>query len=427
MLFAVLFVHAGALLIYRQSAVAAADEAFAYQIARQLVLAREVLLRLPPEQRNTAAKELSNPHFEIGWTHHEPVSSEKMGDPILWSLRGRILGIEPSLGDQLSITLGKSDDVIHHRELRGAIELQDHSFLVFRSDHPPELIQLGPWALLSTLMTIMVGGAAVFLMNRIAGPLRELARATALIGQGGNVEVREAGPVETRQIGRSLNSMQHRIHDLISQRTQALAAVSHDLRTPIARLRLRLDSVPDQNEKASMSFDLDEMQMMIDSTLAYLRGDSDPETRKPTNIGSLLISIADSASDAGRNVSYTGPSRALANVKPISLRRALDNIVDNAVRYGGCARIRLVVADGILAVTVDDDGLGIPPGDIPKAFEPFVRLESSRNRGSGGTGLGLTIARQAVEAENGTLFLSNRESGGLSVEVRLPQSEFKPT
>jgi signal transduction histidine kinase len=240
-----------------------------------------------------------------------------------------------------------------------------------------------PWALLATAMAILVGLAAVVLTHRIARPLRTLGRITGLIGdaagQGRVIPVPEVGPDETRAIARALNGMQGRIRDLVTERTQALAAVSHDLRTPIARLRLRLDGVADDGQRRAMASDLDDMQAMIDSTLAYLRGDADPEVRRVTNVASLLMSIADAGQDAGRAVVYEGPGRALAAIRPVALRRALDNVVDNAVRYGERARIGLAITDATLALQVDDDGPGPaarrgraglravhPPGNLPQ-------------------------------------------------------------
>ena len=283
-------------------------------------------------------------------------------------------------------------------------------------------MQVAPWASLATAMAILVGGAAVVLMHRIAGPLRELTQATARIGHGTVVLVPEIGPDETRGIGRALNAMQERIHRLVEERTLAFAAVSHDLRTPIARLRLRLDRVEDVDERRAMAADLDEMQAMVEATLAYLRGDADPVTPQVTNVASVLIGIADASADAGRDVTYRGPGRALATVRPVTFRRALENLVDNGVRYGVRVRIALVIEAAALVVRIDDDGPGIAPEEVARAFEPFTRLEGSRNRNTGGTGLGLTIAKRAVEAEGGSLALSNRAEGGLRAEVRLSRT-----
>lgn len=419
LLLAVLMVHGGALMLYRQSAAAAADEAFATEVARQLVLAREAVLRRPPETRGIEAKALSSAHFEIGW---EPDQSGQGGrtDPALRGLRERILEIEPVLGTGLALAMA-ADEPLHQQDLRGAFPLPDGSFLTFRSAHGPGLVHLTPWAYLATAMAILVGMAAVVLVHRIAGPLRELTRATGRIGHGTVVPVPEVGPDETRGIGQALNAMQARIHGLVAERTQALAAVSHDLRTPIARLRLRLDRAEDPQERRAMAADLDEMQAMVDATLSYLRGDADPEAQRVTNMASVLMGVADASADFGRDVTYDGPGRALATVRPVAFRRALENLVDNGVRYGGRVRIALEVEEATLVVRIDDDGPGIAPDDIARAFEPFARLEGSRNRNTGGTGLGLTIAKRAVQAEGGTLGLAIRPEGGLRAEIRLPR------
>lgn len=421
LLVAVLLVHGGALALYRLSATAAADEAFATEIARQLVLAREAVLRRPPDQRGPEAGALSSHHFEIGWERERPEDS-RATDPILRDLRARILEREPVLGPGIVLTLDASDDPLHQQDLHGTIPLPDGSALTFRSAHAPSLLRLAPWAFLATAMAILVGGAAVVLMHRIAGPLRELTRATGRIGHGTIVRVPEIGPDETRGIGRALNAVQDRIHSLVAERTQALAAVSHDLRTPIARLRLRLDRVEDEAERGAMAADLDAMQAMIDATLAYLRGEADPEPRQVVNVASILMSVADAAADAGHDVAYEGPGRALAMVRPVAFRRALENLADNGVRYGARVRIGLEVGADALLLRIDDDGPGIPPDLVARAFEPFTRLEGSRNRNTGGTGLGLTIAKRAVEAEGGTLALANRPEGGLRAEIRLPRS-----
>jgi signal transduction histidine kinase len=422
LLLAVLLVHGGALTIYRRSAVAVADEAFATEVARQLVLVREAILRRPPDARETEAKALSSNHFEIGWDPHGPTRPAAATDPVLRDLRDRLVALEPVLSPGLTLTLEVPNEPLHRQDLRGTFPLPDGSVLTFRSAHAPSLVPVAPWASLATAMAILVGVAAVVLMHRIAGPLRELTRATGRIGHGAVVRVPEIGPDETRDIARALNAMQERIHRLVRERTQALAAVSHDLRTPMARLRLRLDHVEDEGERCAMASDLDDMRAMVDATLSYLRGDTDPEVRQTVNVASVLMGIADASADAGRDVAFKGPRRSLAAVRPVAFRRALENLVDNGVRYGARVRIGLEVEATALVLRVDDDGPGVPPDEVARAFEPFTRLEGSRNRNSGGTGLGLTIAKRAVEAEGGTLRLVNRPEGGLRAEIRLPRA-----
>lgn len=424
LLAAILAVHGGALLLYRQSAAAAADEAFAAQVASQLALARDAVMRRPPAERNAEAKALSNPHFEVAWTE-TPAPPRPRSDPALAPLHRRLTALDSSLGTGLSLAMEGDTDPLHRLDLGGTLALADGSQLAFHSAHASGMALRNPWAMLATAMAILVGLAAVFLTSRIARPLRALGHITGLIGhavgQGRMVPVPEVGPDETRAIARALNGMQVRIRDLVTERTQALAAVSHDLRTPIARLRLRLDGVTDAAQRHAMASDLDDMQAMIDSTLAYLRGDADPEVRRVTNVASLLMSIADAGQDAGHAVIYDGPGRALAAIRPVALRRALDNVVDNAVRYGERARIGLTIADTTLELQVDDDGPGLPADAVERAFAPFTRLETSRNRNTGGTGLGLTIARRVIEAEGGRIGLETRPGGGLRVRITLPR------
>lgn len=426
LLLAVLLVHAGALLLYQRSAASAADDMFAARLATQLSLAREAVMQRPPDEREKEARALSLPHFEVTWATTPLVRSEEAAGPFLWGWRNRIAALAPTLaGSELTVGIDAAGVGLDFDELKGTLALPDGTFLNFRSAHSPNLVRLGPWALLSTVVAILVGLAAVLLVHRLARPLRELARVTGEIGRGTTIPVPVSGPDETRSIAQALNAMQERIHRLVSERTQALAAVSHDLRTPITRLRLRLDSVEDHRSRQAMESDLDDMQAMIDSTLAYLRGESEPEAAQSTNVASLLMSLVDDAVDAGRQATYEGPSRALAQVRPVALKRALANLIDNAIRYGSSARVSLKVEERGLRVWIDDEGLGIAEEDVARVFEPFQRLDVSRNRNTGGTGLGLTIARRAIEREGGTIRLVNSPRGGLRAEVELPRLGFE--
>ena len=425
LLLSILAIQAGEFWLYRQSTVAAAEEAFASEVAKQLTLAREAVLRRPRDEREAEARALSSTHFEIGWASSPP--NQRPTPASLRNLRDRILRLAPSLGSGLVLSLEEPGSPLHQMEISGAVPLADGSHLTFRSAHAPPRLQDGFWERVSVAMGVLVVLLALALMHWIASPLRHLARATARIGTGESVHLPEVGPDETRGIARALNAMQQRIRGLISERTQALAAVSHDLRTPIARLRLRLDAVPDPEQRASMSSDLDDMQSMIDSTLSYLKGEADPEKRQAVNVASMLMSIADASADASRDVAYEGPGRAVATVRPIGLRRAIENLVDNAVRYGTRARLTLEVRDSVLVIQVDDDGTGLSAEDAQRAFEPFTRIEASRNRNAGGTGLGLTIARRAILSEGGEITLTNRSEGGLRAEITLPRTKTSGT
>jgi two-component system, OmpR family, sensor kinase len=222
-----------------------------------------------------------------------------------------------------------------------------------------------------------------------------------------------------RELASAFNDMQGRIRRLISDRTQALAAVSHDLKTPITRLRLKVEGLKDRKLAASIHGDLAEMEEMLDQTLAYLSGDKDDEPFRKLDLAALLQTLADDAADAGHEAAFAGEPLTIEG-RPLALKRAFGNLVGNAVKYGGAARIGLGSDGGKTVVTIDDDGPGIPADQIARAFQPFHRLEVSRSKETGGFGLGLAIAQAAIAGHGGVVTLANRPEGGLRAIVRLP-------
>jgi signal transduction histidine kinase len=219
--------------------------------------------------------------------------------------------------------------------------------------------------------------------------------------------------------------MQMRLKRFIEDRTQMLAAISHDLRTPITRLRLRAEFVDDLDQRGKMLRDLEEMEAMISATLAFSRDDAAREPAVVLNLPVLLSALAADGQTAGHEVTYTGPERCDVMAKPLSLKRALTNLVDNAIKYGTRAKIELATSGDTVEVTIDDDGPGIPDIDRERVFAPFVRLEASRSRETGGVGLGLTIARNTLRAMGGDVELRSRIGGGLRARVILPAMEVE--
>jgi signal transduction histidine kinase len=229
-----------------------------------------------------------------------------------------------------------------------------------------------------------------------------------------------AGPSEVREAAEAFNEMQRRLRDLIAGRTQTLAAISHDLRTPITRLRLRLEFVGDAEQRAKFEADLEEMEKMIAAALALARDEAAVEARTRIDLSVLLAGLVADARALGQDAEYRGPARLDIAVAPISLKRAFANLIDNAVRYGRRAHVTLNAEAGQTRVDIEDDGPGIPESEQAKVFQPFYRLERSRSRDTGGTGLGLAVARTTVLAHGGTIALRNRAGGGLTVSVTLP-------
>jgi signal transduction histidine kinase len=275
--------------------------------------------------------------------------------------------------------------------------------------------------LLST--AILAGGvclAAIIVIHELGAPLRGLARVADQIGSLTPVQVVVAGPREVRKVAKTLNAMQARIAQLVADRTQALAAVSHDLRTPISRMRLQADDLPDLKVRQSMIESLDDMEHMVASILTYLGGETDVEQARPVDLAQLLITQAEAAADAGHSVRYEGPEHARVIMRALGIKRACNNLIGNAITYGGNATVRLTLLPGAAKVQVDDDGPGIPEPDLRRALEPFCRLDPARGGEPGGVGLGLSIASQAAAREGGSLTLANRAEGGLRAEMVLP-------
>lgn len=278
----------------------------------------------------------------------------------------------------------------------------------------------------TTVMAIGIVVVSVLLVRWLTGPLRRLAQTADLIGRGRTIPVPHDGPEEVRRLAQALDAMQTRTIRLVDDRTQALAAVSHDLRTPITRMRLRAGFLEDPDTQARMEADLDEMEGMISATLAYLQGEAESEARQLTDVGVLLSTLCDAAADAGSVVAFQGPAHFDVLCRPVALRRAVSNLIKNAVNYGGMAQVTLAPGSNGLRITIDDDGPGIPPDELERVFQPFYRLEASRNRDTGGVGLGLTISRQAILEQQGTLVVENRFNGGLRAVIELPSHTTTP-
>jgi signal transduction histidine kinase len=232
----------------------------------------------------------------------------------------------------------------------------------------------------------------------------------------------EIGPAEVRQATRAFNEMQDRIRRFVEDRTQMVAAISHDLGTPITRLRLRAEFVEDQDQRNKMLADLDDMEKMVFSALAFARDEAAGEPRAMVDLRTLLQRVCDDLADAGHAVELAATEKAVPyECRPVALRRALANLVENAVNYGQRARVSLDSREDGVLIRIDDQGPGIPEELHEEVFKPFRRLETSRSRETGGTGLGLTVARTIIRAHGGDVTVRNREDGGLRVEVRLPR------
>lgn len=268
---------------------------------------------------------------------------------------------------------------------------------------------------------LSVGILAAVIARMTMRPLKQLAQAATELGN--NIErapLPEQGATEIRQAAAAFNAMQLRIRHHIRQRSHILAAITHDLQTPLTRLRLRLEKVEDTELREKLISDLSAMQTMVREGLDLARSLDSTEAPQRLDLDSLIDSAAADASDAGQPVSATAHTTASLMARPVALRRCMTNLIDNAVKYGGLTKISAEREGRFAVIRIRDEGTGIPEAELEKVFDPFYRLEASRSRDTGGTGLGLTIARNIVEQHGGTLSLRNHPAGGLEVVLTLP-------
>ena len=320
------------------------------------------------------------------------------------------------------------DDDPDHREpdwFTASVALEDGRWLNVAVGPPPGAPAWGAAFLAVFLLSALgIAAVAVFMGRRLARPMRGLAHAAGRLGRGEAVEdLPEAGTVETRETVRAFNLMRARLDRYVSDRTAMLAAVSHDLRTPITSLRLHAEFVEDIETKAKILAALDEMQRMTKDALAFIREDMQREETRTVDLHALLDSVAADLAELGHDIAVADSGRVLADCRPAALRRALRNLLENAAAYGVRAAARIERDGEEIRVVVEDEGPGIPEADLERVFEPFVRLEASRSRDTGGSGLGLAIARSIVRSHGGDIELANRPEGGVRATVVLPGDE----
>jgi signal transduction histidine kinase len=285
----------------------------------------------------------------------------------------------------------------------------------------------GPLVMTLLFAVISVTLLGLWAARALAAPLSAFARAAESFSLNGAAsELPERGPEEIRAVARALNRMRERITTLMDDRTKMLAAISHDLRTPITRLRLRSEFIEDEAQRGRMLADLDQMRSMLEAVLSFLRNDRHAESMTLTDIASSLQLVADQFADLGHSVSYVGPDHFTATVRPDDLHRCITNLVENAVRFGTETTLRLTPSAVGTAIEIEDNGPGISGERKETMLQPFVRGDSARNMDeAAGFGLGLSIANAIVQAHGGELSMHDRIPQGLRVCILLPADAAK--
>ncbi|WP_372785360.1 sensor histidine kinase [Phenylobacterium sp.] len=283
---------------------------------------------------------------------------------------------------------------------------------------------LSPWqqrvALWFVLTAMAMAPVAYVFARRLAAPIQLFADAAERLGRDPRAEpLVLKGPSEIRVAATAFNDMQERLRRYVEDRTAMVGAIAHDLRTPLTRLRFRIEGLP-EDQRAKMSNDIDQMEEMISAALTFVRDASRPGERTPLELSSLLESLCDEMAETGASTEVESGEKVVLDGDPMALRRLFTNLLDNAVKFGGRARTRVFRDATNAVVEIEDDGPGIPPADREKVFEPFYRREPSRSRQTGGIGLGLAVVRSIARGHGGDVALVNRVGGGLTARVQLP-------
>jgi signal transduction histidine kinase len=424
----------------------------AQQTALRIAQTARILNRLAPAQRTTVIDEVNGPSFsvaladaqvEVGAGFAEHDRYERALSTLVrhylhsdWNTSVQItsLGRTRRPANYEAIDTGPFEQWLARHlyfvlpgtySIVSQIRLEDGKWAVFYARMPQEplsrLESLVPRLLLNLAIVMLLGAAAVATITR---SLKRLARAAERVGvEPEGAPLPEVGPSEVRSVIRAFNLMRLQLRSYLLERARMLGAISHDLQTPITRLRLRAEMIQDPASRAKFVRDLDEMEAIAGSTLEFFKTLGNEPQRQALDVGALLGSLAEDWSESGADVTLLGTPRSPYPSHPQALRRCLDNLVENALRYGERARIVIEDDAAALRISVRDDGPGIPEAELERVFEPFFRLEQSRNRDSGGTGLGLAIARNIARWHGGDIHLRNAPDGkGLIAELVLPRS-----
>lgn len=418
--------HLASLYLYQHGLEAEIDLTNEQRLAERLVSVKRAIARETPPRREDLAHSLSGGPLEIHWSETQVVRPRELPEIADHPLRNRLLQADPEL-DNAGLLVGSAPALPEHvtgtQILLVSMKLDDQSWVNVTIAKVPEARSALRQVLLSTtLMVVGVTAAAGFLIWSLTRSITALAAAAdRSFRKGEATPMPETGPREVRALGTAFNALQGRVKRLLDDRTHALAAISHDLKTPLTRLRFRLEEIGDRDIATTMEGDIAEMEAMIDGTLDFLRGEALSEPAKPLDLAPLLDTICSDMADAGHPVALDAAQPLVIKGRRLALKRALTNLVDNAIKYGGGARVSLAGSPERAEIRIEDDGPGIPDAEIEAVVRPFYRIETSRNKETGGVGLGLSVAHAVIVSHGGVLRLANGKSGGLVVSVSLPR------
>ena len=401
-----------------------AAQASQVQAARRTADIIKLFSALNPETRQAVIEQYGNPAFRIQFVQPQlptkrPIESHNPRFKLFRTTLYELLDKH----QPRRITL---DEVAPYL-LTLHVLLQDGTILILPADLSYDEEEGSSILLNLGIILFAIMGFSYVAVLWVTRPLRELAYAAENLGNDINKPpLDERGPIEVSRAARAFNAMQARLIRQIKDKTQILAAISHDLKTPITRLRLRTELLEDNDTRTRLQKDLDEMESMVLATLDFMRGVGEEEAFQPMDMLALLESIQDDAGAMQQQVTISGTLHAPYLGKPMALKRCISNLIENALKYGHSAAVFVEDGETACIIRIRDQGPGIPSELLHTVFTPYYRLESSRNRDSGGTGLGLSIAKDIAEAHGGSLLLNNPAAGGLEVILSLPRETVDP-
>jgi signal transduction histidine kinase len=415
--------------------------------AQRITNLTRIVQEAPPEWRERILPALSDQAFRVSLLSRRPAISVNDEDSIAAQVIKEFLAEQLTLGSGqqplVSVSTSASPPfagphpmgrgpMMHgfgaiggfgvFRDLQVAVPLSDGHWLSIATALP----ETGPgfsrqFLISMAIMAIIILIVSVWAVQRMTAPLASLSTAAERLGNDLNApRIPETGTIETRQASRAFNAMQTRLRSLIENRTRMLAAISHDLRTPLTLLRLRTENVENAVERDKMLATIAEMDSMVSATLQFARDEAKTELRRPTDVAALVQSVVDDMADAGLPVTMDSASSVVFECRPDTLKRAIRNLIDNAVKYGKSAKVAIYPKPNLIEITIDDEGPGISEQELTRVFQPFYRVEASRNSETGGIGLGLAIALSIIQAHGGDIKLVNRSQGGLRATIVLP-------
>lgn len=370
-------------------------------VIQKIINVINLLYATPVSNREEAVKALSDPYLDASISD-KPLWALKFTEASYWK-------ISQALRQQLGL-------------FSISVQLQPGQWLNIHATIYSHflLTQLIFFGIEFFIFSIILG--CLWFVGRFTKPFKSFIEMAERLGLDPNSKLLPIdGPLVVKEASAAMNRMQHRIQELIRDRTQILAAISHDLRTPITRLRLRVQFIEDEDLSNSLLADLSEMETMIKETMAFAKDDQINEEKTQIDLVSLVGAVCEAFADQGHNVVAKIPDHRIGfSGRPVAMRRALDNLVGNAVRYGKNVEVIIYSRDGIIYILIKDDGPGIPEKDLDRVFAPFYRTESSRSRDTGGVGLGLAVCQEIIKSHFGQIYLHNRTQGGLCAVIELP-------